>query len=163
MTTYNFGYLGNNATSGDRVKERVGVTPPTNTTFGPNGNGNSPLELACQEASAIVSAELMYYDSNFDGTGTETSLTIPQSLMVIVGDFAASVFKRRLNISETTNTGPFTQGMKDGNLNATSWFSQAMTKLKGYIKAKYIKPKFHIYTDDGSTSQGYIGGYKEVT
>ena len=117
---YNFGYLNTNNTptssDGNPIKDRM-LIQFTDNTYGPDGTGVSPIELAAQEASRLMDIFLKPY-----ATVPFTTFPLDAILQMICADFAASVFKRRQYPQEQTMR-PALQADMINDVEGTGWFT----------------------------------------
>ena len=131
---YNFGYLNTNNTptssDGNPIKDRM-LIQFTDNTYGPDGTGVSPIELAAQEASRLMDIFLKPY-----ATVPFTTFPLDAILQMICADFAASVFKRRQYPTEQVMR-PALQADMINDVEGTGWFAVGLKRLQDYIKSVY--------------------------
>jgi hypothetical protein len=181
MTSYNWGYLNSSnttplGTDGDLLKDRVDIqyTPTEDTEY------DTYLQLACQEATRAIDNALLYYTAIIAASDTTPPTNsrnpafwkldtagvsnCPLIIKDICADLATKIYKRRMFVQEThikTTSVPPMMGEKTEEA-ADYWSAEALGKLNRFIESNYKKPHFHIISDDGSTAQGYLGGYTET-
>jgi len=114
-----YGYL----TSGSPVKDRLLINLTDNSY-------NTPLGLACVEASRLVDIFLTPYVATLP-------LTLPDAMVqMVTADFAASIFKRRQFPTEQSMK-PALQPDMINDVDGTGWFAVGLKRLQDYIKVKY--------------------------
>lgn len=118
----------------DLIKDRI-LDPHSDTQY------NADLEAAGTEASRVVDIFLKPY------TTVPLSGTIPDAVVIITADFAASVFKRRM-LPEEVKMQPELTPENLNQMEATGWFAQGMKKLQEYIRSYYTLAQG--FSEDGA-------------
>jgi hypothetical protein len=105
------------------VKDRV-IISTSNTNY------DTYLTNAIVEASRLVDMFLTPYIT------VPLTGTIPDPIIFITADFAASIFKRRYIPNEAKIRGANTPDFL-GDVDATGWFALGMKKMLDYIRVTY--------------------------
>ena len=107
----------------DMIKERL-LIESTDETY------DAELDSAAVEASRLIDIYLTPY------TTVPLGGDIPEQILYICADFAASIFKRRMMPSEVNIRGQLSP--EGGNvIEASGWWALALKKLEEYIKSTY--------------------------
>ena len=107
----------------DLIKERL-LIESTDETY------DAELDSAAVEASRLIDIYLTPY------TTVPLGGDIPEQILYICADFAASIFKRRMMPSEVNIRGQLSP--EGGNvIEASGWWALALKKLEEYIKSTY--------------------------
>ena len=112
-----------------------------------SGKYQSAIDYAINEASRTVDDFLLpYYPAGglpFNGHLPEQTSTVgngnasvPDQIVIVTADFAASIFKRRLNPNELRIRGGMQPDMIN-DVDGTGWFAMALKKLQEFIKATF--------------------------
>ena len=123
--SYNFGYLGNDASSGNSIKDRL-LIALTDTSY------DDYLQTSAQEASRLIDTFLEPYEQTLP-----LNNTIPEQIKIICADFATSIFKRRMMPEDVKLEGALQPDISVNVMIASGWFAQGIKKLEEYIKNHY--------------------------